>query len=489
MDAAVAAAVVLGVVEPGMTGVGGDAFAQVWWASEQRLFALDASGRAGSGATSEALARAGGGVMPDRGAATVSVPGAVSGWAALLDRFGTIPLSAAVATAVALAERGCGVAPLTARGWQAEEATLAIDPGARKTFLPDGRAPNAGEWFANPELARSLSLLATEGPAALYGGALGRRLIDGLGEMGGLLTIEDLETHSAEWVEPISCEFLGNRVWELPPAGQGIAVLEMLRLLEGFDLRVMGHNSAPYLHHLIEAKKLAFADLAGHVSDRDHMHVLVDRMLADDMIRRRRDLIHPAHASSGPPAGLYDRARDTVYLAVGDRDGNMVSLINSVYWPFGSGVAIPGTGFVLQNRGSAFVLDSGHVNCVAPGKRPLHTIIPAMMTRGDECVLAFGVVGRSMQPQGQVQLLLNLLLWDMDPQEAVDCPRFRHFEGLDVSLEPGMAEGVERALARAGHALLPPTDVVFGGAQIVMRQGPGWAAASDPRRDGCALGY
>ncbi len=427
--------------------------------------------------------------MPDRGAATVSVPGAVSGWHALLDRFGTLSLAEALDTAIRLARHGCGVAPITARTWQAESATLAMDPGARATFLPDGKAPSAGEWYANPDLACSMETLADEGPGALYGGVLGRAIIARLEALGGVLTLADLEAHAPEWVEPIGCVFRGHRVWELPPAGQGIAVLEMLRLLEGFDLQAMGHNSPAYLHHLIEAKKLAFATLTGHVGDRGYLRVTPEQILDDRAIDRRRSQIDHAQASAGADPGLYDHARDTIYLAVGDEDGNMVSFINSIYWPFGSGVVVPGTGFVLQNRGSAFVLDEGHPNCIAPGKRPLHTIIPAMMTKDDECVMAFGVVGRSMQPQGQVQLLLNLLLWGMDLQQAVDQPRVRHFEGREVSVEPEIPPSVREALAEMGHVLLPDEGVIFGGAQAVARAGPGWAAASDPRRDGCALGY
>lgn len=489
VDGAVAAAAVLGVVEPGMTGVGGDAFAQVWWAADRTLHALDASGRSGSRATAEALAAAGGGDMPDRGAATVSVPGAVSGWAALLDRFGTLPFAAILETAIELADRGHPVAPITAAGWAGEQQTLVDDPGARTTFLPDGQAPGAGTWFRNPDLARSLRSLAEEGPACLYGGALGRRLVDGLAPMGGLLTVADLETHAPEWVEPISCRFRGYDVWELPPAGQGIAVLEMLLLLDGFDLEGMGHNSGEYLHHLIEAKKLAFADLARHVADRDHVRVGVDRILDQAEIARRRGLIRPTVAHPAPPAGLYERASDTVFLAVGDQDGNLVSLINSIYWPFGSGVVVPGTGFALQNRGSAFVLDPTLPNHIAPRKRPLHTIIPAMLTREGDAAMAFGVVGRAMQPQGQVQFLLNRLLWGMDLQEAVEAPRFRHFEGVEVALEPGIGAEARGYLIGAGHRLLPHEQVMFGGAQVVARSGPGWAAASDPRRDGCALGY
>jgi gamma-glutamyltranspeptidase/glutathione hydrolase len=332
-----------------------------------------------------------------------------------------------------------------------------------------------------------MEVLAAEGPKALYGGSLGARVVEGLEPLGGLITQEDLASHQPQWVDPISTTFRGHRVWELPPAGQGIAALQMLRLLEPLDLRAMGYNSADYLHHLIEAKKLAFADLAGHVADRDHMRVSADALLTDEAIRRRRTLIDPGRAARAT-AGSYG-GTDTVYLAIGDGSGNLVSFINSVFWTFGSGITVPGTGFVLHNRGSSFVLDDGHPNQAAPGKRPLHTIIPAMLERNGEPIMAFGVVGRAMQPQGQVQLLLNLLVFDMELQTAIDAPRFRHLEEFDIALEPGIGPRVREELAARGHTILPPDDVVFGGAQAVARLERGWAAGSDPRRDGSAGGF
>ena len=490
VDAAVTAAAVLTVVEPHMTGIGGDMFSQVWWEADAVHLALDASGRAGSGATPEAFAEAGGGRVPESGPATVTVPGALSGWSALLDRLGTLSMADALAPAIRLAETGFPVSPFVAAEWARLESFLRRDQGAAETFLLDGdRAPRAGEWFRNPGLAQTLRSVAIHGVEAFYRGELGARIADGLARLGGFLTREDLAANEASWVEPIGTDFLGHRVWELPPAGQGVSVLQMLRLLDSVDLAGMGHNEAAYLHHLIEAKKLAFADLAGHVSDAEHMRTGVGELLDDAAITARRALIDPAMASPGPPPGTYPSGSNTVYLAVGDTDGNMVSLINSIYDQFGSGIVIPGTGFALHSRGNAFVLDEGHPNRVAPGKRPFHTIIPALLTRNGRGVMAFGVVGKSMQPQGQVQLLLNLLLFGMDLQEAVDAPRFRHLEGLEMAVEPGVPPRVQRELARLGHDLLPPEDIMFGGAQAVMRLERGWAAASDPRRDGCAGGF
>jgi gamma-glutamyltranspeptidase/glutathione hydrolase len=490
VDAAVVAAAVLGVVEPHMTGMGGDAFAQVWWAREGSLVALDASGRSGSLATPDALTTAGGGRMPERGPATISVPGAVSGWEALLSRFGTLSLAQALEPAIRLAEGGFPVSPIVADGWSDQVLSLAQDQGARDTFLLDGhRAPRAGEWFANPDLGRSMREIAAEGAGSLYGGRLGSRMVESLKPLGGVLSREDLAGHEASWVEPIGTEFAGHTVWELPPAGQGVAALQMLRLLEPLPLTEMGWNSAQYLHHLIEAKKLAFADLDGHVADQDHMRVSVDALLSDAALAHRRSLIDPSHAAAGPLPGIYSASNDTVYLAVADSQGNMVSFINSIYWRFGSGVVVPGTGFALHNRGGAFVLDEDHPNRVAPGKKPLHTIIPAMLSRSGDPTLAFGVVGRSMQPQGQVQLLLNLLLFHLDLQQAVDAPRFRHLDEKRVALEPGIDGSVRDELTRLGHQIVSDDDVVFGGAQAVMRLERGWSAASDPRRDGCAGGF
>ena len=490
VDAAVTAAAVLTVVEPHMTGIGGDMFSQVWWEADGTHLALDASGRAGSRATPEAFAEAGAGQVPVGGPATVTVPGALSGWSALLDRLGTISMAEALAPAIQLADTGFPVSPIVASTWARCEEFLRQDRGAAETFLLDGvRAPRAGEWFRNPDMAASLRSVARDGVEVFYGGALGAKIVDELAEAGGFLTRDDLAAHEADWVEPIGTDFMGHGVWELPPAGQGVSVLQMLRLLESVDLAGMGHNETAYLHHLIEAKKLAFADLARHVSDRGHMRVPVETILDDAAVAARRALIDPAVASPGPPAGAYPLGSNTVYLAVGDADGNMVSLINSIYDEFGSGIVIPGTGFALHSRGNAFVLDEGHPNRIAPGKRPFHTIIPALLTRDGRGVMAFGVVGKSMQPQGQVQLLLNLLLFGMDLQESVDAPRFRHMEGLEVSVEPGVPQRVQQELAARAHDLQPPEDVMFGGAQAVMRLESGWAAASDPRRDGCAGGY
>ncbi|MYE15928.1 MAG: gamma-glutamyltransferase [Gemmatimonadetes bacterium] len=488
IDGAVAAAAVLNVTEPHMTGMGGDAFSIVWWAETGELHGIDASGRSGSGMSVEALRARGHDRVPGSGPEAVTVPGAVSGWHALVERFGKLTLAEVLQPAIRIASEGFPVTPVIARQWAGATEKLARDEGARATYLVDGqRAPRAGEWHTNPDIARSFQRIADEGPGVLYGGSLGEDLVHGLAELGGFLTLEDLATHQPRWVEPLSTDFRGFTVWELPPAGQGIAALEMLELLEPMDLAGMGHNSADYLHHLIEVKKLAFADLHRYVSDADHMEIDPMSLLNPSYIDSRRALIDPRVAADRVNPGRAVTDSETIYLSVADADGNMVSFINSVFSGFGSGVVIPGLGFALQNRGAGFVFDDGHPNQVAPRKRPFHTIIPGFVTRAGEPLMAFGLMGGSMQPQGHTQLLLNMLVFGMDPQEAVDAARFRHLSGKRVAIER-ISDEVAAELEARGHELADWTRTDFGGAQVILRLEKGWAAASEPRKDGHAAG-
>ncbi len=502
IDAAVTAAAMLGLVEPHMTGMGGDLFALVWSAADSRLYGLNASGRSGSGMTREVLLQRGRDRVPGLGAESITVPGALSGWAALLDRFGSISLTEALSPAIAVADDGFPVSPIIASDWLGAEdiwtGSSSDDVRSAResfvnTYLPGGRSPKAGDWFQNPELASTYRVVGENGIGVFYGGAIGQRVVDWVGDMGGFLTIEDLRNHQVEWVEPLSADFHGYRLYELPPNGQGIAALEMLRILEPIDLASMGHNSAEYLHYLIEAKKLAYADLEYVVGDPDYMTMDPEDLLADEFVAARRALIDPRHAADRPEPANAVTSSETIYLSVADQHGNMVSFINSIYSAFGSGIVVPGTGFALQNRGAGFTLTAGRANTVAANKRPFHTIIPGFATKlndvGESPWLSFGVMGGSMQPQGHVQLLLNLLLFDMDLQEAVDAARFRHFSGRRVAIEPAMADDVLRLLEAMGHELTDPTNVAFGGAQAVMRLTRGWAAASDPRKDGMASGH
>ena len=489
IDAAVAAAAVLSVVEPHMTGIGGDMFAIHWSANDQELVGLDASGRAGSLSTPEALRAEGYEHMPDGGPVAVTVPGALSGWIALLERYGTMSLAEVLAPAIRIAEEGFPVTPLIARQWRDQATKLSLDVGATATYLLEGtRGPEAGEWFQNPDLAKSFRMVATGGSEVFYGGELGRCVVEGLAELGGYLTLSDLANHTIEWVDPISTDFRGYTVWELPPAGQGVAALQMMKMMEPLDLEGMGHNSAPYLHHLIEAKKIAFADLDRYVADRDHMDVSVSRLLDDDYLNARRALIDPTRAAARPQPGPAITDSETIYLSVADSEGNMVSLINSQFEHFGSGVVIPGTGFALQNRGAGFTLEEGHPNQVGPGKRPFHTLLPGFVTKAGAPWMAFGLMGGSMQPQGHTQLLMNILVFEMDVQDAIDAARFRHLEGLRVALESPVGPDVRAQLAALGHEIADEASVNFGGAQAIIRLDQGWAAGSDPRKDGMAVG-
>lgn len=492
-DAAVVAAVVLTVVEPHMTGVGGDVFTLSWSAREGRLTGMRSIGRAGSLMTREALVARGREEIPGTGAESVTVPGSLAGWAALLERYGTLTLAEALEPGIRLAEEGFPVSPIVAEDWAGQVEKLSRDEGARATYLAEGeRPPRAGEWHRNPDLAASLRAVADGGIGVFYGGPLGARIVEGLQRLGGFLTLEDLAAHQVEWVDPISVPFRGYRVYQLPPPNQGIAALQMLRMLDGFDLDGMEHNSAEYIHLLTEVKKLAYADLAAHVADPDHMRASAEELLSEEYLTGRRALVDPERPAERREPGRFVTESETIYLSVADAEGNMVSLINSIFGYFGSGVVVPGTGIVLQNRGSGFTLEEGHPNQVAPGKRPFHTIIPAFVTRqtgaGEEPWLSYGVMGGGFQPQGHVQVLLNLLVFGMDLQEAIDAARVAHASGLRITLEPPIGEEVRAALEAKGHQVGTAGRLSYGGAQAVMKLPKGWAAASDPRKDGQAGG-
>ncbi len=497
-DAAVAAAAVLGVVEPMMTGPGGDMFALAWSAKEKHLVALNASGRAGSLMTREELVKRGRQRI-QRGPESITVPGAVAGWDALLKKYGTMTLAQVLQPAIAYADKGYVVTPVIAGDWAGGKNLLAKDEGARVTLLVNGEAPKAGDFFRNPDLANSYRMIAKEGPSALYGGALGQKIVAHLQKMGGFLTVEDLKKNQPTWVTPISTTFKGYRVWELPPNNQGIATLEMLRILDSYDLKGMGLNSAPYLHHLIEAKKLAYADLARYVGDADHLTLKPADMLSDPFIRERRSHIDENKAMARTEPGPERVSSETVYLTVADKDGNMVSFINSLFDEFGSGVVVPGTGFALHDRGLGFTMDPGLPNTVAPGKRPFHTLIPGFVTKagpssaadgtGDTPYMSFGLMGGAMQAQGHTQFLINHLVFGMDVQAAMDVARFRHESGLRVIVESPMTDDVVAALKAMGHEVTFAKPTSFGGSQAIIRLPHGYVAGSDPRKDGHAAGY
>jgi len=493
IDAAVTAAAVLSVTEPHMTGIGGDMFAIVWLAKEQKLVALNASGRAGSLMTRETLQTRGFRSGSQQGVMSVTVPGALAGWDLLLRTHGRRTLAQVLQPAIAYARDGFPVSPIIAAQWANETKFLERDSAAAATFLPGGHAPKAGEWFQNPDYARTLQDIAKNGIGTFYGGALGRRIVARLAALNGFITLDDLKKNAPNWVTPISVPFRGYRVWELPPNNQGIAALEMLRILEPYDLKAMGHNSATYLHHLIEAKKLAYADLDRFVGDADHLAMPAEQMLTDEFIAERRSHLNPTRAQERVDPGPLRTKSETVYLTVADAEGNMVSFINSNYDYFGSGIVVPGTGFVLHNRGAGFTLTPGLPNTVAPGKRPFHTLIPGFVTQTmngrEQAYMSFGLMGGGVQAQGHVQFLLNYFVFGMDLQAAIDAPRFRHYDGQRVALEAPIDDATRAALTALGHVLIEQPPVAFGGAQAIVRLPKGFAAGSDPRKDGMAVGY
>jgi len=493
IDAAIAAAAVLSVTEPHMTGIGGDMFAIVWLAKEQRLVALNASGRAGSLMTREVLQSRGFKSGSEQGVMSVTVPGALAGWDMLVRTHGKLTLAAALQPAIGYARDGFPVTPIIASQWAAETEFLKKDAAAAATFLPGGRAPNAGDWFRNADYARTLQTIATYGIGAFYGGQLGERIVSRIKALDGFVTLADMRRNTPDWVTPISVPFRGYRVWEMPPNNQGIAVLEMLRILEPYDLKSMGHNSAPYLHHLIEAKKLAYADLDRFVGDADHLDMPAATMLTDAFIAERRSHMNATRAQERVDPGPLRTASETVYLTTADAEGNMVSLINSNYDAFGSGIVVPGTGFALHNRGASFTLTPGLPNTAAPGRRPFHTLIPGFVTRTagarEEAYMSFGLMGGGMQAQGHVQFLLNHLLFGMDLQPSIDAARFRHLSGQRLAIEEPVGDAVRSVLTSMGHVVVDERPVSFGGAQAIVRLAKGYGAGSDPRKDGMAVGY
>lgn len=499
IDAAVTAAAVLAVVEPTMCGAGGDLFALVYDAKTKTLRGLNASGRSPYAATPEFFRGRGLTDVPSQGILSVSVPGAVDGWAELLARHGTIPLSKALAPAIAYARDGFPVPEIIAGDWKGAEKKAAKDPAAAATLLLNGRAPRPGEVFANPKLAATLEQVAKGGRDAFYRGPIAQAIVADSKARGGLFELRDFAEHKSDWVEPISTTYRGYQVFEMPPNTQGVVALEMLNVLEGFDLRKLGHNSAEYLHLLVEAKRIAFADRNAYLADLDFVdRGVLKAMLSKEYAAKRRAEISPAHAAESYAPGLGKPARpssqaqgrgDTIYMTVVDRHGNMVSLIQSIFEIFGAGIVAGDTGIVLHNRASLLNLDDGHPSQVAPHKRPFHTLVPAFVMKDGRPWLSFGVMGGDMQPQGHVQVLLNLIDFGMNVQEAGDAARFRH-TGRGVALESAIGAEVRAALGKRGHTLLEAGGT-FGGYQAIMVDPKTGVlmGGSDPRKDGLAIGF
>ncbi|MDB4951746.1 MAG: gamma-glutamyltransferase 2 [Gemmatimonadetes bacterium] len=496
VDAAIATNAVVGVMEPTGNGLGGDMFALVYEARTGRVYGLNASGWAASGMTPQMLASKGVTALPERGVWTVTVPGVVAGWDAMRQRFGTKPFSELLAPAIWYADHGFPVAEVTAGLWARSQAFLAGQPNAAHTYLIDGRTPRAGQVFRNPDLAGSLRRVAQHGRAGLYEGPTADAIVRIVHEQGGTMTEADLAEFRAEWVEPISTTYRGWRVYEIPPNGQGIAALSMLNLMERFPLAQYGFHSARALHVMMEAKKLAYADMLRYVGDPRFGPVPVAQMLDKERAARRAALIDPARAACSVEPMEIDgitnaKGNETIYMTVIDREGNIVSLIQSNYSGFGSGLVPAGAGFMLQNRGALFTLRPGQPNTLAPRKRPLHTIIPAFMEK-DGTRIGFGIMGGWNQAQAHAQFVADVADFGMSIQQALEAGRFTKgtFEGCDVEIEETVPAATRAALTAMGHQLTVRTRRTpnFGYGQAVMSDSAGvHFGASDPRHDGQAV--
>jgi gamma-glutamyltranspeptidase / glutathione hydrolase len=506
VDAAIAANATQGLMEPTGNGVGGDLFAIVWDAKTKKLYGLNGSGRSPKSLTfgklQGELAKLSSKTIPRRGPLPVSVPGAVDGWFALHGKFGKLPMKELLQPAIGYARDGFPVTEVIAEGWAANAKLLAQYPNFKETYMPGGRAPAKGEIFRNPQLADTLSRIAEGGRDAFYQGDIAQRIEKYMRANGGYLTAADLAAHTSEWVEPVSTNYRGHDVWELPPNSQGIAALQMLNVLEAYDLKSMGFASPEYLHLFVEAKKLAFEDRARFYADPQFAKIPLKGLLSKQYAARRRALIHPDKAALEYPTDPTALERgDTIYMTIADAAGNMVSLIQSNYRGMGSGMTPDGCGFILQDRGELFSMTPGHANVYAPGKRPFHTIIPAFVTKDGKPWLSFGLMGGAMQPQGHVQVLVNIIDFGMSLQQAGDVPRVRHdgsseptdehmTDGGEIVLENGYSPEVVKALQAKGHKVTVTNDGDFGGYQAILRNEQGvYFGASESRKDGAAQGY
>jgi gamma-glutamyltranspeptidase / glutathione hydrolase len=508
VDAAIAANAALGLMEPVSCGIGGDLFAIVWDPQTQKLHGLNASGRAPALMTVDAIRAAGESTVPDFGPLPITVPGCVDGWFELHARFGKLPMTDILDPTIIYAKNGVPVTDLIAYYWEIGGKKMKDYPGFAATFLKDGRAPHKGELWVNGRLAQTLRMIALKGREYFYKGEAADQMDAFCRANGCLLRKEDLAAHKSTWVEPISTNYRGYDVWEIPPNGQGLAALQMLNILEGFDLKSMGHNSADYLHTLVESKKIVYEDRARFYADPDFFRNPVERLLSKQYAAQRGKLIDPKAAAREYPAGDIHlaaadarlREGDTIYLTVADEAGMMVSLIQSNYRGFGSGMC-PGLGFGFQDRGAQFSLEDGHPNRLEPHKRPFHTIIPGFVTKDGKPWLAFGVMGGDMQPQGHVQVLCNIIDFGMNLQEAGDAARFYHtgsseptgtkmHDGGTLCLESGVEPAVVEELKRRGHTIghqIGP----YGGYQAIRVDAEHriYIGASESRKDGQAAGY
>lgn len=500
IDAAIAANAVLGLVEPTGNGIGGDLFAIVWDAESEQLYGLNASGRSPKSLTLDYFIDNGYDHIPSTGPLPVSVPGCVDGWFELHDRFGTMPMKKVLAPAIGYAREGFPLTEVIALYWGGNARYLSGFPNVADVYMPGGKAPGKGDIFRNPALANTLETIAKKGRDAFYKGEIAHTISDFIEEQGGFLGYEDLSTHTSEWVEPMSVNYRGYDVWELPPNGQGIAALQILQILEGYDIAGMGFGSAAYIHHFTEAKKLAFEDRARYYADPVFNTLDYRDLISDEYAAQRRELLDSERAARTYDAGEIEQG-NTIYLTVADEAGNMVSLIQSNYRGMGSGMCPPGLGFILQDRGELFSLEAGHYNVYEPGKRPFHTIIPAFITKDGLPLVSFGLMGGSMQPQGHAQVVVNIVDFGMNLQEAGDAPRIRHsgssqptgekmLDGGVLNLESGIDYKEIRQLMRMGHQVKFSFGG-YGGYQAIMRDPETGVlyGASESRKDGQAAGW
>jgi gamma-glutamyltranspeptidase/glutathione hydrolase len=500
VDAAIAANACLGLMEPTGSGIGGDLFAILWDSKTRKLYGLNASGRSPYDLEREYFIENGYHSIPARGPLTVSVPGCVDGWFELHKKFGSQEMSQVLAPAIQYAREGFPLTEIIASSWKKYANILKDYPGFQDVFMPDGKIPVKGDIVRNSDLANTYEILAEKGRDGFYTGDVAKTIVEYMKNQGGFLSMKDLRDHTSEWVEPVSSNYRGLDVWELPPNGQGIAVLQILNILEIYNIRKMGFGSQEYIHLYTEAKKLAYEDRAKFYADMDFNDIPVSYLISKEYAKKRAESIDPFNAAGSYPAGNI-KDGDTIYLTVADEDGNMISLIQSNYLDFGSGMTPPGLGFCLQNRGRLFTLEEGHFNSYEPHKRPFHTIIPAFITKDGKPFMSFGVMGGAMQPQGHVQIIVNLVDFEMNLQEAGDAPRMQHIgssqptgsimeDGGILYLESGFKYPEIRELVRIGHHV--QFDIgSFGGYQAIMwdEKNKVYYGASESRKDGHAAGY
>lgn len=499
IDAAIAANAALGLMEPTGNGIGGDLFAIIWDADTEKLYGLNGSGRSPKDLTLEYFVENGYESIPSHGPLPVSVPGAVDGWFEMSDRFGSMSMKDVLQPAIDYAEEGFPVTELIAY-YLDRSSWMAKYPNFEQVYMPGGETPRTGEIFKNPQLASTLRKIANGGRDAFYKGEIARTMANFVQEQGGFLSYEDLANHESEWVDPVSVNYRGVDVWELPPNTQGVAALQILQILEAYDFDTIPFGSPQHVHLFTEAKKLAFEDRAKYYADPDFAKIPLEQLLSDDYADNRRELIAPDRAAKTFDAGELEDG-DTIYLTVADEDGNMVSLIQSNYRGMGSGMVPPGLGFMLQDRGELFALEKGHANVYEPGKRPFHTIIPAFITKSGKPWVSFGLMGGAMQPQGHAQIVMNLVDFGMGLQEAGDAPRIHHdgsseptgskmIDGGTLQLESGFPYETVRALMQMGHNV-GFTLGAFGGYQAILYDAEKkvYFGASESRKDGQAAGY